>query len=139
MLPFMLWIIYPYMVVAILVMGVIWRMDTTKLHEGEQVYKKQSLLVERALSALLVLCLLTGLGVFAFYNISDDPKQLLHWVISLAYLEPDMDLIRNISFLSRLHFILILTLLLALSFTKYLSYLIKPHLYLRNRFIKKLQ
>jgi nitrate reductase gamma subunit len=49
-----------------------------------------------------------------------------------------MNVIMNISILSQIHLFLVLTLLLLLSFTKYISYIFIPHRYIMFQLVKKI-
>jgi nitrate reductase gamma subunit len=137
MLHVIIWMIYPYTVVAILGMGLVWQYDMEKVVEGSQVELKTSQTLKRTITSLMGLCLITGIAVFIFSSIANEPRQLFHWVLSLFRLQPDMELIMNISILSQVHLLLVLTLLLVFSFTKYISYLFIPHQFIRVLFLKK--
>lgn len=123
LLQIMLWLVYPYTVVAILGMGLIWKgNDPLDQEEGSSI-KKGYQFLNRTTIGLMIMSFLTGVGVILFNNISNDPQKLFHWVKSLVYLEPDMELIKSISVLSRSHFLLLLTFLLILPFSKYIKYI----------------
>lgn len=138
MLHVILWMIYPYTVVAILGMGLVWQYDMEKVVEGSQVELKTNQTLKRSITSLMGLCLITGIAVFIFSSIANEPRQLFNWVLSLLRLQPDMELIMNISILSQVHLLLVLTLLLVFSFTKYISYLLIPHQLIKVLFLKKI-
>lgn len=138
LLQIFLWLIYPYVVVAIVGMGWIWRVDTKNNDDEKVSFKKRSLFLNRIIISLMFLSFSTGVGVILFNSITNEPEKLFHWVKSLVYLEPDMDLIRSTSFLSRTHFILLLTFLLLLSFSTYIGYVAKPFLYVKEIWEKKI-
>lgn len=123
LLQIMLWLVYPYAVVAILGMGLIWKVNTPLDQDESSSFKKGYQFLNRTTIGLMILSFLTGIGVILFDNISNDPEKLFYWVRSLVYLEPDMELIGSISFLSRSHFLLLLTFLMILPFSKYVMYL----------------
>jgi nitrate reductase gamma subunit len=138
LLQIFLWLIYPYVVVAIVGMGWIWRVDTQTNDDEKVSFKKRSLFLNRTIISLMFLSFSTGVGVILFNSITNEPEKLFHWVKSLVYLEPDLDLIRSTSFLSRTHFILLLTFLLLLSFSTYIGYVTKPFLYVKEIWEKKI-
>lgn len=138
MLHVVLWLIYPYTVVAILGMGLVWQYDVSMILADSEIELKSSLLLRKLVTSLMGLSFLTGVAVVLFYSMTNEPKQLFNWVISLFRLQPDMNLIMNISILSQIHLFLVLTLLLVLSFTKYISYLFNPHQLFKVRFVKKI-
>lgn len=139
LLQITLWVIYPYAVVAIIGMGIIWQVSGSGEQDHEKLYKKMSLFLKHSIIGLMVLSFATGLGVILFYSISNDPEKLFFWVKSLVILEPDMDLIGSISVLSRTHLLLLLTLLLMLSLSKYIRYLWSPLFFLKKRVTKTVE
>jgi nitrate reductase gamma subunit len=128
-----LWIVYPYTVAAIVAMGLVWQYDSAS---EERTRTKASWYLGCTVKALMVLSSATGIAIVLSNSISNEPVQLLRWLISLAQLQPDMDLVMNISILSKLHFIIVFLFLLSLAFTKELYYLLKPHLYVKKLFLK---
>lgn len=126
LLQIIIWLIYPYVVVAVLGMALIWRVNGPSVQEEMKFLYKLGAIVNRMILVLMVLSFLSGFGVIAFYSMTNEPEKLFYWVRSLIYLQPDLDLIGSISFLSRTHFLLLLTLLLALSFSKYIGLLSRP-------------
>jgi nitrate reductase gamma subunit len=138
MLHVVLWMIYPYTVVAILGMGLVWQYDMATVIEDSEVEFKTSQLLRRTITSLMGLSFLTGIAVVLFSHMTNEPRQLFDWVISLLRLNPNPELIMNISILSQVHLFLVLTLLLVLSFTKYISYLFIPHKIIKVQLVKKL-
>jgi nitrate reductase gamma subunit len=138
MLHVVLWMIYPYSVLAILGMGIVWQYDMAKVIEDTEVELKTGQFLRRTITSLTGLSFLTGIAVMLFSNITNDPEALFQWVLSLLRFNPDVNLIMNISILSQVHLLLVLTLLLVLSFTKYISYLFSPHQFLKVHFVKKI-
>lgn len=122
LLQIMLWLVYPYAVVAILGMGLIWKVNTPLDQDEGGSFKKVYQLLNQTTIGLMIMSFATGLAVILFMNISNEPEKLFYWVKSLVYLEPDMELIGSISILSRSHFLLLLTFLLILPFSKYIKY-----------------
>lgn len=137
MLHVILWMIYPYSVVAIVVMGLVWQYDMAKVFDNKEVELKTNRLLRKIVTCLIILSILSGIAVLFFSNISHEPQKLFNWVLSLLRLQPDMELIMNISILSQIHLLIVLTLLLVLSFTKYISYLFNPTRYLKLHANKK--
>lgn len=119
----MIWLVYPYVVIAILGMGLIWQVNAPLDQEETPSLKRHYTFFNRTTIGLMIMSFLTGIGVILFNSMADEPEKLFYWVKSLVYLEPDMELIRSISFLSRSHFVLLLTFLLMFSFSKYVWYL----------------
>jgi nitrate reductase gamma subunit len=133
MVQVFLWIVYPYTVAAIVAMGLVWQYDSAS-EEGART--KASRYLVCTVKALMVLSSATGIAIVLSNSISNEPVQLLRWLISLAQLQPDMDLVMNISILSKVHFIIVFLFLLSLAFTKEIYYLLKPHLYVKKLFLK---
>ena len=133
MLQVFLWIVYPYTVAAIVAMGLVWQYDESR---EEGVTTKAGRLLVYLVKGLMIISTITGITIVLSNNISNEPVQLLLWLLSLAQLQPDMDLIMDISILSKVHFIVVFLFLLGLAFTKEISYLLKPHLYLKKIFLK---
>ncbi|WP_053361870.1 respiratory nitrate reductase subunit gamma [Bacillus sp. FJAT-27251] len=130
----LLWIVFPYMVVAIFGMGVIWQFDTPAGTSASSIPER---ILTRSLKCLLILCTITGVGLIHF---TDEFTRLLLWLLSLLQLRPDLSLILNASLLSKMHFIIVFVFLLALAFTNKMAYIIKPHLYIKRLhiYIKRL-
>lgn len=137
MIHLMIWLIYPYVVIAILAMGLLWQNDPIK-DSSEDVTEtiRISKSVKFTLKSLIVLCVFSGAAIFFVYGMSNEPKQLLYWVISLITLQPKTDIVLNISLLSQIHIMLLFTFVLVLSFTSHVKYIIKPHLFFRNLHMK---
>jgi nitrate reductase gamma subunit len=133
MLQIFLWIVYPYTVTAIVAMGIVWQYDAAR-EEGTA--SKASRLLVYVVRGLMVASTATGILIVLSSSIANEPVQLLKWLISLAQLKPDLNLVLNISILSKLHYIIVFLFLLSLAFTKEIYYLLKPHLYLKKIFLK---
>lgn len=133
MLPVFLWIVYPYTVAAIVAMGLVWQYDTSS-EEGATTKVGRFLIW--VVKGLMLLSTATGIAIVLSSSISNEPVQLLRWLLSLVQLQPDMNLVMNISILSKVHFIIVFLFLLSLAFTKEIYYLLKPHLYLKKIFLK---
>ena len=133
MLQIFLWIVYPYTVAAIVAMGIVWQYDATR-EEGTT--SKASRLLVYVVRGLMAASTATGILIVLSSSIANEPVQLLKWLISLAQLKPDLNLVLNISILSKLHYIIVFLFLLSLAFTKEIYYLLKPHLYLKKIFLK---
>lgn len=138
MLHVVLWMIYPYTIMAILGMGLVWQYDMAKVLEDSEMELKTSQLLQKTITSLFLLCLVTGIAVIFFSSMTNDTEQLFNWVLSLLRFNPDLNVIMNISILSQVHLLLVLTLLLVLSFTKYLSYLFIPRQFLKIQLVKKI-
>lgn len=136
LLQIMLWLVYPYAVVAVLGMGLIWqahpRIEQDDLSPIRRIYT----LLNRTTIGLMLLSFLTGTAVILFNSMTDEPEKLFYWVRSLVYLDPDLDLISSVSLLSRTHFLLLLTFLFLLPFSKYIRYLWPPRLFSKQRWTK---
>lgn len=139
MFRIMFWMIYPYIVIAILGMALVWQIKSPGDQDGEDLNGRFSLLLNGTIKGLMILSLLSGIGVIWFYHMSNEPEKLFYWVKSLVVLNPDTSLIENISILTRTHFILLLTFILVLSFSSKISYLWRPHLYFKRKFLKKME
>jgi nitrate reductase gamma subunit len=126
----MLWIVFPYTVMAIVGMGLIWQLQTPN---GGKEKSTSERILTGSLKWLLVLCTLTGLVVIHLY---DEIAQLFLWFLSFIQLQPDMSLIKDISFLSQVHIVIIFLFLLSLSFSNKIYYLSKPHLYIKELLLK---
>jgi nitrate reductase gamma subunit len=133
MLQIFLWIVYPYTVAAIVAMGIVWQYDATR-EEGTT--SKASRLLVYVVRGLMAASTATGILIVLSSSIANEPVQLLKWLISLAQLKPDLNLVLNISILSKVHYIIVFLFLLSLAFTKEIYYLLKPHLYLKKIFLK---
>lgn len=123
LLQVMLWLVYPYAVVAILGMGFIWKANTPIEQEKQGILRLGYTFLNRTTIGLMILSFASGLAVIMFNGLANESAKLYQWVLSLIYLDPDMDLLRSISFLSRTHFLLLLTFLVLLPFSKYIRYL----------------
>ncbi|CAM3772773.1 NarG-like domain-containing protein [Mesobacillus thioparans] len=128
-----LWIVYPYTVVAIVGMGIVWRYDASRGEESRSTAGKFLLLVVKVMMAASTA---TGLAIVLSSSMADELVLLLRWLISLAQLEPDISLILEISVLSKIHFVVVFLFLLSLAFTKEIYYLFKPHQYLKKIYLK---
>lgn len=126
----LLWIVFPYTVVAIVGMGLIWQLDIPSSVSASSVSER---ILTESLKWLLTLCTLTGLVVIHIYN---EFSQVALWFLSLIQLQPDMGLIKNISILSQIHLVIVFLFLLALAFSNKINYVMKPHLYIRNLYTK---
>ncbi|MCM3663004.1 respiratory nitrate reductase subunit gamma [Mesobacillus subterraneus] len=133
MLQIFLWIVYPYTVAAIVAMGIVWQYDATR-EEGTT--SKASRLLVYVVRGLMAASTATGILIVLSSSIANEPVQLLKWLISLAQLKPDLNLVLNISILSKIHYIIVFLFLLSLAFTREIYYLLKPHLYLKKIFLK---
>ncbi|WP_019153268.1 respiratory nitrate reductase subunit gamma [Robertmurraya massiliosenegalensis] len=139
LLQIIIWLIYPYVVVAVLGMALIWRVNGRSVQEEMKFLYKLGSVVNRIILVLMALSLLSGIGVVVFYSITGDPEKLFYWVKSLVILDPDLDLIGSISILSQTHFLLLLTMLLALSFSKYIGVLQGPKLLFKRSWSKSIR
>ncbi|MGV2940785.1 respiratory nitrate reductase subunit gamma [Mesobacillus sp. LC4] len=133
MLHIFLWIVYPYSVVAIVAMGLVWQYDASR-EEGTR--SKAGRLLLGIVKILMAASTATGIAIVLSSSIAYEPVLLLRWLISLAQLQPDMSLVMDVSILSKVHFIVVFLFLLSLAFTKEIYYLLKPHLYLKKIFLK---
>ncbi len=133
MLHIFLWIVYPYSVVAIVAMGLVWQYDASR-EEGTR--SKAGRLLLGIVKILMAASTATGIAIVLSSSIANEPVLLLRWLISLAQLQPDMSLVMDVSILSKVHFIFVFLFLLSLAFTKEIYYLLKPHLYLKKIFLK---
>ena len=126
----MVWIVFPYTVMAIVGMGLIWQLQTPN---GGKTKSTSERILTGSLKWLLVLCTLTGLVVIHLY---DEITQLFLWFLSFVQLHPDMSLIKDISLLSQVHIVIIFLFLLSLAFSNKIGYLSKPHSYLKELVLK---
>jgi nitrate reductase gamma subunit len=126
----MVWIVFPYTVLAIVGMGLIWQLETPS---GGKAKSTSERFLTGSLRWLLVLCTLTGLVVIHLY---DEIAQLFLWFLSFIQFQPDMSLIENISLLSQMHIVIVFLFLLSLAFSNKICYLLKPHLYIKELLIK---
>ncbi|WP_075981456.1 respiratory nitrate reductase subunit gamma [Bacillus massilinigeriensis] len=133
----LLWIVYPYIVFAVFGMGVVWQNDVEEVQAQQNQLVIHERLINRVVVGLMGLSVLTGLAVVYYTRINNEPRMIFDWVMSVLRLHPDTDIIRNISFLSRVHFVILLTSILLISFTNYLPYLLKPYLLFRRKVITR--
>jgi nitrate reductase gamma subunit len=133
MLHVVLWMIYPYTIMAIIVMGVVWQYDIANDSFVSETNVRTSKFLRKIISSLIILSIITGIAVF----FSSDPAYLINWMISLLLFSPDTRAIMNISILSQIHLFLVLTLLLILALSKYLSYLFIPRKVIKIHLEKK--
>lgn len=133
MVQMFLWIVFPYTVAAIVAMGIVWQCDASR-EEGTHSKAGKFLLI--LVKILMAASTATGIAIVLSSSIANEPVLLLRWLISLAQLQPDMSLIRDVSILSKVHFIIVFLFLLSLAFTKEIYYLLNPHLYLKKIYLK---
>jgi nitrate reductase gamma subunit len=138
LLHLVLWVIYPYAIIVIVGMGLVWQYDTAKVIESNEQEFKTSRLIRKLIQLLSVLCLISGMAVIGFAKINHDPTQLFNWTISLLKFNPNIEFIKQISIISQVHLFLVLTLLFVLSFTKYISLIFNPHQLIMIQFAKKI-
>jgi nitrate reductase gamma subunit len=138
MLHVVLWLIYPYTIMVIIGMSLVWQYDIAKVLEDADVNLKTSQALRKAITSLLCLSSITGIAVLFSSSMPNDPEHLFDWLLSLLQFHPDLSVIMNISILSQVHLFLVLTLLLLLSFTKYISYLFIPHHIIKFQLEKKI-
>lgn len=118
-------------------MGLLWQNDPgTDSHDNGSGTMRCSKSIKVTLKCLVVLCVFSGIAIIFMYGMSNEPKQLLNWVISLITLQPKTEIIMNISLLAQIHVVLLFTFVLVLSFTSHVKYIIKPHLFVRNIHMK---
>ncbi|CAM3659772.1 respiratory nitrate reductase subunit gamma [Mesobacillus zeae] len=132
----LLWIVFPYSVGAIVAMGMIWQQDIPKDAEEAVGYTIQGKVLVFSVKLLLLLSSISGLAIIFIFGLTDEPVQLLRWLLSMLQFQPDIDLVKNISLLSRAHLITAFLFLLLLAFTNKISYLFKPHLYVKRLCMK---
>ncbi|WP_180954572.1 respiratory nitrate reductase subunit gamma [Bacillus sp. V5-8f] len=125
-------LVYPYIAIAAVGMGLIWHYDEGKTDQIDSRGKKEKTIEKVVVKVLLFLCMATGLLIIVDYDLVYQPKQLFLWVTSLIKLQPDMDIVQHLSILSRVHLILLFTFLLALSFTRYLIYIARPYKFFKE-------
>lgn len=138
MLHVVLWLIYPYTIMVILGMGLVWQYDIAQVLEDADVNLKTSQFLRKTITGLMGLSFITGIVVIFSSSMPNDPENLFNWFLSLVRFNPDINVIMNISILSQVHLFLVLTLLLLLSFTKYISYVFIPHRYIKFQLVKKI-
>lgn len=138
MLHVVLWLIYPYTIMVILGMGLVWQYDIAQVLEDADVNLKTSQFLRKTITGLMGLSFITGIAVIFSSSMPNDPENLFNWFLSLVRFNPDINVIMNISILSQVHLFLVLTLLLLLSFTKYISYVFIPHRYIKFQLVKKI-
>lgn len=129
----LLWMIYPYMVAVIFTMGIVWNCDPTVLYKENYQTARKNNVYRYAVSALLLLSTATGVAILLYNGVAKESLQLYQWLLSLILLRPDMELIANLSLLSRMHIVFVLTSLLLLSFSKYMNYMLHPLVYFRKQ------
>src|SRR5690554_5355389 len=130
-----IWLVYPYLVIAILGMGLIWQINVP-LTAVNHDYKKSLFMQKffnRFLMILLILSIITGIGVIIFYNVTDDPLLIFHWVMSLISLNPQLEIIESISTLSRTHLFFLSTFLCMVAFSSKLRKIFKPLRFFKKR------
>jgi nitrate reductase gamma subunit len=133
MLQVFLWIVYPYTVAAIVSMGLVWQYDSSREEDAATAGGQILVYLVRT---FMIISSATGIAIVLSSSKSYELIQLLRWLVSLAQLQPDMNLIHGISILSKVHFIVVFLFLLSLAFTKEIYYLFKPHLYFKKIFLK---
>ncbi|WP_181884625.1 respiratory nitrate reductase subunit gamma [Neobacillus piezotolerans] len=124
MLHWLVWLVYPYTVAAVLGMGIVWKYDTPE-YFGEM-QRKSGLILNKTVKVLWLLTTVTGIGLIAFYRATDEFATMFGWLIGFLHFSPDMELLKHASLLLRIHLILLFTFLLFFSFTKYVSIVFKP-------------
>lgn len=137
MFQILLWIVFPYTVLAIVGMGLVWQYDTGKEDSEQTTLIKSNPFLSGMVGTLMILTIVSGFLMVLFYSIADEPQQLFKWFISVLQLKPDMNLILDISILSQAHFIIFFLFLLGLAFTDKVSYLLKPYVYMKNLIVRK--
>ncbi len=83
-----IWMVLPYMAIAILVMGIVWHYDDAYIRQCNE--SGRNLFEKAALSTLIVV------GVSAAGSLFNGTAGIvLQWLISLAVLNPDIQLMAN--------------------------------------------
>lgn len=128
MMKVFIWLVYPYLVLAIFGMGFIWQVNIPVFTTSEE-YRKNQLIhkfFNRFLMILLILSFITGICVFIFYHVTNEPILIFHWVKSLVFLDPELEIIESISPLSRTHLILFSTFICLFAFSNKMKEVFKP-------------
>ncbi|MBM4764226.1 hypothetical protein GNT69_18340 [Bacillus sp. B15-48] len=126
MYEILLWVVFPYTVLAIVGMGLIWHRQNSCGSKGQR-------LLTGVINSLFILSTVSGLAMIYFSN---EYAQFFLWLISLIKLNPDMSLITTISVLPKVHFLITLFFLLGLAFSNKIVYVLKPHLFIKNFIIR---
>ncbi len=136
----LLWVVFPYMVAAVVAMSLIWQLDITNEGNEKSVKGFKKKLLSYIIWALLLLSSITGLAMVIESGMGNEPAKLLRWLLSMVQFHPDIDMVRNVSLLSRIHFVIAFLFLSFLACSNKLVYLMKPHLYwkrIRTKLVKR--
>lgn len=116
-----LWVIYPYTVLIIVMMGRLWKCDFSQLYKGNKIFESISTILFIVVKALLWLSLLSGAASLFVSGVGNDLLDMLYWGISFISFRPNTDLIEKMSLLTQLHMMVLFTFFLVLSFTMFFS------------------
>ncbi|KAA9027535.1 respiratory nitrate reductase subunit gamma [Niallia endozanthoxylica] len=116
-----LWVIYPYTVLIIVMMGRLWKCDFSQLYKGNKIFESIGTVLFIVVKALLWLSLLSGAASLFVSGVGNDLLDMLYWGISFISFRPNTDLIEKMSLLTQLHMMVLFTFFLVLSFTMFFS------------------
>ncbi|WP_071393883.1 respiratory nitrate reductase subunit gamma [Bacillus tuaregi] len=117
LLKMILWVIYPYTVLIIVMLGRLWKCDFTELYNENKILERLGMGLFIAVKALLWLSLLSGVASLLVSGMRNDLMEMLYWGISFISFQPNTDLIEQMSLLTQLHLMVLFTFFLVLSFT----------------------
>ncbi|WP_338449067.1 respiratory nitrate reductase subunit gamma [Niallia oryzisoli] len=117
MFRMILWVIYPYTVLLIVMMGYLWKCDYSKIYNGNKTFERVCKVLFIAVKALLWLSLLSGAAALFESGKGNDLLDMLYWGISFISFRPNTGLIEQMSWLAQMHIMVLFTFILVLSFT----------------------
>lgn len=120
MMDMILWIIYPYMVAMIMMMGSVWQCDYSVLYSENKYFSNLSKFLLLTVKGLFTLSLFTGFAVF-FNKVGNDSLDLLYWGISFITFRPNLHFINEMSLLTRMHMLVLFTFFLMYSFSRFVK------------------
>ena len=134
LLDIILWIIYPYSVIPIVLMGLIWQYDFEYIKQYSTESGIQTLsIVKWMIRFLLIIVTMTGISLVFVDQLNGDRLLLVQWLIGLMTLSPSIDLILHSSIVTKIHIFTFFTLLFILPFTTYIRFITKPIRYIFNK------
>ncbi|RSK26448.1 hypothetical protein EJF36_06010 [Bacillus sp. HMF5848] len=126
MLQFIVWVVYPYSVLFVFIMGLVWQYDYAIAGVNEKNIFKTTYSVRVLLNVLLVVIGTSFLFLNFFETIQPDRQLLINWTVSILTLRPDVNSITQSTLVTKIHLFTFLTMLLMLPFTSYIRYLVCP-------------
>lgn len=118
----LLWIVLPYMSIAIFIMGLIWQYDlsflTEKVHH-EKHYEVLSGKVAITISIMLFILLIAGI-------IINRSSAVIQWFIGLLLMNPQPGLMETVSLARQVSVVVFFVVLSVLPFTQFIYYITTP-------------